>query len=44
MSAIGMLSLEDSPSDECYSDFANKSEGERKEIFEEQCEMSWTPI
>ena len=34
MPAIGMSSLEDSPSDECYSDFANKSEGERKEIFE----------
>ena len=34
MSAIGMSSLEDSPSDECYSDFANKSEGECKEIFE----------
>jgi len=34
MSAIGMSSLEDSPSHECYSDFANKPEAERKEIFE----------
>ena len=34
MSAIGMSSSEDSPSDECYSDFANKSEGKCKEIFE----------
>jgi len=34
MSAIGMSSLEDSPSDICYSNFAKKSEEERKSILE----------
>ena len=33
MSAIGILSLEDSPSDKCYSNFAKTSEEERKSIF-----------
>lgn len=33
MSAFGMSSLEDTPSDTCFSNFSNKSEQQRKQLL-----------